>query len=118
MLAYIPAVVVGFLAFTLIITRYRPRRLTATGPGQNGGWPPVTVVVAAYNEQDAIVATLERIADLAYPGSVEVVLADNNSTDRTAELAEQTARRLGLRYGASSSPRWANTVPSTRRWPR
>jgi biofilm PGA synthesis N-glycosyltransferase PgaC len=29
---------------------------------------------------------------------VEVVLADNNSTDRTAELAEQAANQLGLRY--------------------
>ena len=42
--------------------------------------------------------TLERIAALDYPGRVEVVLADNNSTDRTAELADATATRLGLRY--------------------
>ncbi len=41
---------------------------------------------------------MERIADLSYPGPIEVVLADNNSTDRTAELAEQAAQRLGLRY--------------------
>ncbi len=104
MMAYIPALIVGFLVFTLMITPYRPPRLTAQGPGQNGAWPPVTVVVAAYNEQDAIVPTLERIADLAYPGSVEVVLADNNSTDRTGELAQQTARRLGLRYRCIFEP--------------
>ena len=35
---------------------------------------------------------------LAYPGPIEVVLADNNSTDRTAELAQQEAQRHGLRY--------------------
>ncbi len=55
-------------------------------------------MIAALNEEDAITPTLERIADLTYPGPIEVVLADNNSTDRTAELAEQAAQRLGLRY--------------------
>jgi hypothetical protein len=30
----------------------------------------VTVVIAAWNEQDAIEATLERLADTSYPGRV------------------------------------------------
>lgn len=47
----------------------------------------MTIVIAAWNEQEAIIPTLERIADLAYRGPIEVVLADNNSTDQTAELA-------------------------------
>ena len=63
-----------------------------------GEWPPVTIVIAAWNEEDAIAATLERIAALSYPGAIEVVLADNNSTDRTAEIAEPEAQRHGLRY--------------------
>ena len=67
-LAYIPGLVIGFMAATLIITRYRE-------PAQMAQWPPVTVVVAAYNEEDAIVPTLEAIAALTYPGAVEVVLA-------------------------------------------
>jgi poly-beta-1,6-N-acetyl-D-glucosamine synthase len=46
----------------------------------------------------AIVATLERLATATYLGSLEVVLADNNSTDRTAELASGAARRLGMLY--------------------
>jgi glycosyltransferase involved in cell wall biosynthesis len=41
----------------------------------------VTVVVAAWNEEDAIEATLERLAATTYPGAIEVVLADNNSND-------------------------------------
>jgi putative nucleotidyltransferase with HDIG domain len=56
------------------------------------------VVVAAWNEESAIEATLERLAATTYPGAVEVVLADNNSTDRTAELAESAAARLSLDY--------------------
>jgi poly-beta-1,6-N-acetyl-D-glucosamine synthase len=90
-LAYVPGLVIGLMAFTLLITRYRE-------PPSVAAWPDVTVIVAAWNEEDAIVPTFERIAALDYAGRIEVVLADNNSTDRTAELAEATATRLGLRY--------------------
>ena len=92
-LAYVPGAVIGFLVFTLLLTRYREPALDLPD-----GWPDVTLVIAAWNEEDAIVETLEHIGALTYPGSIEIVLADNNSTDRTAELAEETARRLGLRY--------------------
>jgi poly-beta-1,6-N-acetyl-D-glucosamine synthase len=99
LLAYVPALVVGFLAFTLILSRYRyPALQPPPGDWPEGEWPPITIVIAAWNEEDTIVPTLERIAGLSYPGPIEVVLADNNSTDRTAARAEQAARRLGLRY--------------------
>jgi poly-beta-1,6-N-acetyl-D-glucosamine synthase len=91
MLGYIPGLVIGFMAFTLVFTRYRE-------PPQAESWPDVTIVVAAWNEEDAIVPTLERIAELGYAGRVEVVLADNNSTDRTAERAAAAASRLRLDY--------------------
>jgi biofilm PGA synthesis N-glycosyltransferase PgaC len=98
-LAYVPGVLIGFLASTLLTVRYRvPPPQPPTGSWGEGEWPPVTVVVAAWNEERAIVPTLERIAGLAYPGPLEVVLADNNSTDRTAERAQQAAERLGLDY--------------------
>jgi poly-beta-1,6-N-acetyl-D-glucosamine synthase len=58
----------------------------------------VTVVVAAWSEEEPIEATLERLAAMSYLGRVGVVLADNNSTDRTAELAEAAVLRLGLDY--------------------
>jgi biofilm PGA synthesis N-glycosyltransferase PgaC len=98
-LAYIPGVVIGFMAFTLLITRYRPLPLEPpAGPWPAGQWPAVTIVIAAWNEEESIVATLERIAALSYAGLLEVVLADNNSTDRTAALGGRTAQRLGLSY--------------------
>ncbi len=105
MLAYIPALVIGFMCFTLLLTRYRPPPLLApTGAWPGGRWPPVTVVVAAYNEESAIEATLEHIAASAYPGPIAVVLADNNSSDRTAELGEAAAARLGLDYRRCFEP--------------
>jgi poly-beta-1,6-N-acetyl-D-glucosamine synthase len=99
LLAYVPAVVVGFLAFTLMLSRYRyPALRPPPGDWPAGQWPPITILTAAWNEEDAIVPTLERIAELSYPGRIEVVLADNNSSDGTTARAQEAARRLGLHY--------------------
>jgi len=104
-MAYIPGVVIGFLCFTLILTRYRPPSLQAPqGRWPAGEWPVVTVIIAAYNEEEAIEQTIETIATSAYPGALEIVLADNNSADRTAELADAAARRRGLDYRRSFEP--------------
>ena len=105
MLAYIPGVVIGFLCWTLLLTRYRPPPASApAGPWPAGRWPPITVVIAAFNEEEAVEATLERIAASDYAGPLTAVLADNNSTDRTAELARSAAERLGLDYRRSFEP--------------
>jgi biofilm PGA synthesis N-glycosyltransferase PgaC len=96
-LAYVPGVVIGFLCCTLLLTRYRPPPLTTE-------WPPLTVIVAAYNEAAAIERTLDRLAASRYPGTMSVVLADNASTDTTAELAAAAAHRHGLDYRRSYEP--------------
>ena len=99
MLAYVPGIVIGFLMFTLLVSRYRePAFEPPKGTWVAGRWPSVTILIAAWNEEKAIVPTLERIAALSYAGPIDVVLADNNSTDRTAELAAEAAKRLGLCY--------------------
>jgi poly-beta-1,6-N-acetyl-D-glucosamine synthase len=106
MLAYIPGLLIGFMAFTLLTLRYRvPSPEAPAGPWPAGEWPGVTVIVAARNEEAAIVTTLERIADCDYAGRAEVLLADNGSTDRTAELAEAVAARRGLAYRRVPEPR-------------
>ena len=98
-LAYIPGLVIGFMIFTLLITRYQELPLDPPeGEWAVAQWPPVTIVVAAWNESAAIVRTLEHIAELSYEGPVEVVVADNNSTDDTALLADAAGERLGLDY--------------------
>ena len=98
-LAYIPGLVIGFMIFTLLITRYQELPLTPLGGDwPEGAWPSVTILVAAWNESDAIVRTLDQVAELSYPGRVEVVVADNNSTDDTASLADAAGARLRLDY--------------------
>ena len=99
LMAYIPGLVIWFMVFTLVFARYHELPVeTPAGPWPSGEWPPVTVIVAAWNEEDVIAATLERLAQTRYPGRIEAVLADNNSTDQTAELADEAAQRLGFDY--------------------
>jgi poly-beta-1,6-N-acetyl-D-glucosamine synthase len=99
LMAYVPSLVIGFLIFTLLLSRYRlPGLEPPRGPWPEGGWPAVTVIVAARNEEDRIALTLRGVAHLSYEGPLEVVLADNGSTDRTAEKAEAAAREVGLEY--------------------
>ena len=98
-LAYIPGLVIGFMVFTLLITRYQGLPLTPPkGDWPEGEWPPVTILMAAWNEREAIVRTLDRLAELSYAGPLEIVVADNNSTDDTARLADAAGARLRLQY--------------------
>ena len=118
LLAYIPGLLIGFLAFTLLILRYRvPSPEPPPGPWPDGQWPSVTVIVAAWNEEGGIGSTLDRIARLAYAGPIEVVLADNNSTDRTAEVAQEMAQRHGLDYRRVFEPAPSRAVLSARYLP-
>jgi biofilm PGA synthesis N-glycosyltransferase PgaC len=104
-MAYIPGVVIGFLCFTLIFTRYQPPPLRPPeGPWPTGSWPPVTVIIAAYNEEDAIEWTVDQVAASMYPGALTVVLAGNNSSDLTAQLAQDAAQRHGLDYRRTFEP--------------
>jgi len=99
LLAYVPGLLIGFLVFTLLTLRYRvPSPEPPSGSWPEGQWPSVTVIVAALNEERGIGPTLDRIARLGYEGPIEVVLADNNSTDRTAEVAQATAQLHGFDY--------------------
>lgn len=50
--------------------------------------PPLSVVIAAYDEEDDIVARLENIFESRYPRDrIEVVVASDGSTDDTVALA-------------------------------
>ena len=90
-LAYVPGLVIGFMVFTLLASPYRELELVAAGGplacGRLAGRHDPDRRVAT--RPTAIVPTLEGIAALSYAGPVEVVLADNGSTDSTAELAEE-----------------------------
>ncbi len=77
---------VMLIAFALR-NRYRPRALPV------GPLAPITVVVPAHNEEAVITRTIESL--LAQRGvSLEIVVVDDGSADRTAEVARATGVRV------------------------
>lgn len=49
--------------------------------------PRFSVVIPAYNEEEFIGDCLASLAQQDFPGPFEVIVVDNNSTDRTSEIA-------------------------------
>lgn len=69
-------------------------------PGELAHWPPVVAVVPARNEEATIPYSLTSLLDQRYPGHFQIVLADDSSTDETANMAvrlgSDSERRLSV----------------------
>ena len=74
---------------TLIVVwlAYRFRR----GPKANFA-EPISVVMAAYNEEKVIAGTLRTLLATDYQGEIEVVVVDDGSRDQTAAEVERVAQ--------------------------
>ena len=77
-IAIVPGFMNAFLVTGLLLDR-RPRRRSISH------YPDITILVAAYNEEDSIVSTLESIALQIYAGQIEVIVINDGSTDGTIE---------------------------------
>jgi hopene-associated glycosyltransferase HpnB len=70
-------------------------------------WPSVCVVVPARDEAAVLPASLPSLLAQDYPGTAEVFLVDDGSSDGTAELARELSRRHGglpLTVGSPGEP--------------
>ncbi|MEX2161446.1 MAG: glycosyltransferase family 2 protein [Anaerolineales bacterium] len=56
--------------------------------------PMISVVVPAYNEEHIIATCLQHLMNQDLGRPYEVILSNNNSTDRTAEIAAQLGARV------------------------
>lgn len=56
-------------------------------------YPPLTVIVPAYNEEKVIAATIEALLEADYPAPKEIIVVDDGSTDKTFEIAGRYASR-------------------------
>ena len=54
-------------------------------------YPNVCIIVPARDEAEVISSSLTSLLNQNYPGKLSVVLVDDNSSDRTGEIARQTA---------------------------
>lgn len=86
-IAFVPGFMNAFLATSLLLDR-RPQRLAL------GSYPGVSIIIAAYNEEAGIEATLESLARLQYEGPVEALVVNDGSTDRTGARVREAISRL------------------------
>ena len=89
-LAFFP---LTFLLFWRILTRKGKKQSSNAASFVNepgaGKKPTVSVIVPAYNEEAHIASCLDAIQKQDYNGDTEVIVVNDGSTDRTAEIASK-----------------------------
>lgn len=78
-IAILPGFMNAFMVSSLLLDR-RPARKPKIDQ-----YPAITILVAAYNEEDNILSTLEGIDRQNYPGKMTTIVINDGSKDRTAE---------------------------------
>lgn len=82
-------VYVGYPLAVLVFSRIRPRFV-----GKGSMEPSVSIIIAAYNEESSIGATIENKLALDYPKEkLEIIVISDGSTDRTDEIVRQYSDR-------------------------
>jgi len=98
LVAYLPGFVVALMTMSLLLDRQPPLRISSPVS-------PVTIIVAARNEQAGIADTIRCIGESDYAGAVTVILADNGSEDATTAVAARSAAATGLAMQVIAEPR-------------
>jgi biofilm PGA synthesis N-glycosyltransferase PgaC len=80
-IALVPGFMNAFLIASLLLDRRPPR----VKPSR---YPPLSILIAAYNEEASIADTLRSLANQDYPGPFEVFVIDDGSRDRTAAIVD------------------------------
>ena len=89
-IALVPGFMTAFLATSLLLDR-RPVRRSLVG------YPSLTLLIAAYNEEAPIGDTIRSIDRQDYPGPLEAIVIDDGSRDGTAAII-RASRYRWLRF--------------------
>lgn len=87
-----------------------------TSPNEFAHWPSIAAVIPARNEAALLPQTLRSLLAQTYPGSLSVVLVDDQSSDHTGAIAQQIAQslnqaeRLTLLTGQPLAPGWTGKL--------
>ncbi len=77
---------------SLALRRTRQEKAEAAN-GAPSFTPPVSAVLAAYNEERVIAQTVQALLASRYPGPLEMIVVDDGSSDRTAAIVAGIALR-------------------------
>lgn len=98
-------VYVGYPLIIAFLSRWKPRKIDISH-----STPPVSMLIAAYNEEQVIAEKIENALSLDYPRDcLQIVVAADGSDDRTAEIVQLFADRgvelsyQSLRAGKSAA---------------
>jgi cellulose synthase/poly-beta-1,6-N-acetylglucosamine synthase-like glycosyltransferase len=84
----------GYPLLLAVLARLHRRRATPKGPAAP---PTVSLIVAAYDEEDVIAAKVANAQELDYPlDRMEIIVAADGCTDGTVEAAEEAGADLVL----------------------
>ena len=61
-----------------------------------GKYPGISIIIPAYNEEKALERTLLHFLPFKEKYNLEIIVADDASTDRTVEIAERFADKVVL----------------------
>ena len=86
---------VGYPALLWLLAR--TRRTRTAGPLPDAELPSISLVVAAYDEEEVIAQKVRNALELDYPRArLELIVASDGSRDRTVELAREAGADLVL----------------------
>ena len=85
-------------ALLFALSASQPRRDDSDGDSSAAtAAPSLSIIVAAYNEELCIAQKIENFLSCQYSGDAELIVVSDGSSDRTAEIAESMAIRVGVR---------------------
>lgn len=86
-IAIVPGFMNSFVLFSLLLDRRPLNRV-------NLDYPSITVLVAAYNEEDGITDTLFSLQNQDYPAPIRVIVLNDGSKDRTPEILQNLKQQI------------------------
>ena len=81
-IAIIPGFMNAFVAMALLLDK-RPKVI------DQQKYPPITVLIAAYNEERSITSTLMGVLQQDYPEHIQIIVINDGSSDKTVESVQQ-----------------------------
>jgi biofilm PGA synthesis N-glycosyltransferase PgaC len=89
-ISFIPGIALSFVGFSMYVDKRPEYKLVDKPP------PPVSILIAAYNEEDCIYHTLKSIWDQIYQSPYEIIVIDDGSKDKTSLMVDTFVKNFGI----------------------